>query len=141
MCQCPYSGFFHFYMIFESKFEVRKEVSMPLLGLLPFLQEKKPDRLYVNTVSMPLLGLLPFLPLGIDDNYYIYYLCQCPYSGFFHFYEKGGRCYEHRDNVSMPLLGLLPFLQINTKIFSMISDMCQCPYSGFFHFYLLLREN
>ena len=62
-------------------------VSMPLLGLIPFLLMT--IKSFVGghaVVSMPLLGLIPFLLLNL----------------------RSLRC-QHR--VSMPLLGLIPFLQ------------------------------
>ena len=63
-------------------------------------------------VSMPFIGLLPFLPWRKMAVVRLTIACQCPLSGFFHFYMKND------------LLGRLEEV------------MCQCPLSGFFHFYL-----
>ncbi len=37
MCQCPYSGLSHFYAEDNESKAVIEAVSMPLLGLIPFL--------------------------------------------------------------------------------------------------------
>ena len=64
-----------------------------------------------HNVSMPYIGLSSFLPelifLGEEECG----MCQCPISGFLHFYM----CY--------PML-------------IKIGGMCQCPISGFLHFYV-----
>ena len=37
MCQCPISGFSHFYVLNLATLKKAKIVSMPYIGLLPFL--------------------------------------------------------------------------------------------------------
>ncbi len=61
-CQCPYSGLSHFYDY--SRFTVSIGVSMPLLGLIPFLHE------------------------FMSNNTNVTLRCQCPYSGLSHFYRN-----------------------------------------------------
>ena len=62
VCQCPTSGFSHFYDAEEAKEQPTYSVSMPYIGLLPFLQNIKSVHDDMMTVSMPYIGLLPFLP-------------------------------------------------------------------------------
>ena len=84
-------GFFHFYEAnsVESAFR-RYNVSTPFIGLLSFL--RKANSLLKNCkkdVSMPFNGLLSFLPrLAISDEDKNSITCQCPSTGFFHFYKK-----------------------------------------------------
>ena len=66
----------------------------------------------VTFLIMPFIGLSPFLLDATENSSLLEDLCQCPLSGFFHFYMKND------------LLGRLEEV------------MCQCPLSGFFHFYL-----
>ena len=61
---------------------------MPYIGLLPFLLPAVLlNRTCICPVSMPYIGLLPFLRSENDDGNGIYDLCQCPTSGFSHFYR------------------------------------------------------
>ncbi len=62
MCQCPISGFPHFYEMMKVLSWNVIKVSMPYIGLPPFLpttsKEKSNDE---RSVSMPYIGLPPFL--------------------------------------------------------------------------------
>ena len=73
-------------------------VSMPYIGLIPFLLYSKKSLLLSLTVSMPYIGLIPFLLEG-----------------------KGKSTWT--SPVSMPYIGLIPFLQYPLKnlIKSMVS--------------------
>ena len=87
VCQCPYSGLSHFYNREKESLALVSGVSMPLLGLIPFLQnpavgEDDGDK----GVSMPLLGLIPFLRSQKSYSNLWFCMCQCPYSGLSHFY-------------------------------------------------------
>ena len=62
VCQCPYSSLSHFYTRTINTTVSRKNVSMPLLGLIPFLHCYHFRSGQRVVVSMPLLGLIPFLP-------------------------------------------------------------------------------
>ncbi len=84
---------------------------MPCIGLPSFLQETEETEETEEDVSMPCIGLFPFLrpscysllywhPLCVNALYRAFpisteeksldeivaYLCQCPVSGFSHFY-------------------------------------------------------
>ncbi len=64
LCQCPFSGFMHFYRK-RTASQIRQQslVSMPFLGLYPFLHYFSSYFCYPYIyVSMPFLGLYPFLP-------------------------------------------------------------------------------
>ena len=55
--------------------------------------------------------LLPFLHIETDKSLLYSERCQCPLSGFLHFYTHSNRCRTHsRMAVSMPFIGLSPFL-------------------------------
>lgn len=60
---------------------------MPFLGLMPFLLTMNEVAKHNFMVSMPLLGLMPFLQKIKSIVQVDQYLCQCPYSGSFHFYS------------------------------------------------------
>ena len=60
---------------------------------------------------MPYIGLLPFLPNYAKDENKEVRVCQCPTSGFSHFYSKKAMAKQNKSKV------------------------CQCPTSGFSHFY------
>ena len=66
----------------------------------------------IPLVSMPYIGLLPS---GPSPNCRRIYLCQCPTSGFSHFYGEEARESHLRLHVSMPYIGLLPFLRYPSK--------------------------
>ncbi len=61
-------------------------------------------------VSMPYIGLLPFLLEMVDDDTQDNAVCQCPTSGFSHFYAVQTPKKSTVTPVSMPYIGLLPFL-------------------------------
>ena len=85
--QCPYSGQYHFYLWpFFNKRRFSK-VSMPLLGLIPFLHWWTECRTgKIQLVLMPFHELLPFLHIWWSGHHYYGTVCQCPYSGYYHFY-------------------------------------------------------
>ncbi len=63
-------------------------VSMPYIGLPPFLPLQCTCEEEIHAfVSMPYIGLPPFLHFW-GDGKSIEYLCQCPISGFPHFYKE-----------------------------------------------------
>ena len=131
-------------------------MSMPYLGLTPFLPEK--FKMRCSGVSMPYLGLTSFL--RIERRWELCgKMCQCPISGSRHFYHSDARGGKTQRNVSMPYLGLTSFLQRRrckrgrckktvsmpylglTSFLQLIiirkknDFMCQCPISGSRHFY------
>ncbi len=64
MCQCPFSGFIHFYVTLMNNSVQILYVSMPFLGLYPFLHHCRTMVAAKWFVSMPFLGLYPFLQLA-----------------------------------------------------------------------------
>ena len=63
LCQCPTSGLSHFYLQISRLYYID-----PI------------------SVSMPYIGLIPFLRYGYDIRVLKSKLCQCPTSGLSHFY-------------------------------------------------------
>ena len=138
-------------------------VSMPYIGLLPFLHDEPEDEptatacvnalhraspistrcqsdgVFVTVpVSMPYIGLLPFLHSSQKGKVTINRLCQCPTSGFSHFYTG-----VHHQN--QQLHGCVNALHRASPISTSRDDErndngkgCQCPTSGFSHFYSTL---
>ena len=104
------SGFFHFYkwLDFERNWDFK--VSMPCIGLLPFLPVLK---VIIFMVSKRVNAL--HRASSISTNSYSSHCC-------------------YRSYVSMPCIGLLPFLRL-LLAWIKYNLLCQCPASGFFHFY------
>ena len=67
--------------------------------------------------QMPLIGLTSFLQIERAIRRNRKNLCQCPQSGFLHFYH------------------------LNPLTFEKNEKMCQCPQSGFLHFYILKTKS
>ena len=87
MCQCPYSGLSHFYTATTSAQGNVWLCQCPYSGLSHFYRSSLFSKLY-TTVSMPLLGLIPFLQIWVSIWIMMNWLCQCPYSGLSHFYTS-----------------------------------------------------
>ena len=99
-------------------------VSMPYIGLLPFL----PSICVVRSASEECVNALHRAsPISTKPAVVYIFLdifwCQCPTSGFSHFYRIKTRQLRLLKTVSMPYIGLLPFLQYPLKnlIKSMVS--------------------
>ena len=64
VCQCPLSGFLHFYLAKAGKYlDILVKCQCPLSGFLHFYYVGYKVRFSLRTVSMPFIGLSPFLPL------------------------------------------------------------------------------
>ena len=61
-------------------------------------------------------------------------MCQCPSSGFYHFYRDGNFIYTS-DNWVSALHRASPISTAKTKKGGLCEWVCQCPTSGFTHFY------
>ena len=62
-------------------------VSMPFIGLSPFLHVYLVQNVITKeNVSMPFIGLSPFLHMSNTILKNMLCQCQCPLSGFLHFY-------------------------------------------------------
>ena len=84
---------------------------MPFIGLSPFLPEER-NHLHMKAIRVNAL----YRAFSISTSYAdikktLDYTCQCPLTGFFHFYVEKSHVQEKKKTVS------------------------QCPLSGFFHFY------
>ena len=66
---------------------------------------------YSKNVSMPFFGLLSFLHNNELSSTATKEVCQCPSSGFSHFYGVEEDKYPPYLKVSMPFFGLLSFLR------------------------------
>ena len=111
MCQCPASGFFHFYEIMVAQ--------SLLCGIC------------VNA-----LHRASFISTGqtVAGSHKI--MCQCPISGFFHFYSLVTNYRRHFNKLCQcPTSGLFHFYQVGIYVKGGKTYLCQCPSSGFFHFY------
>ena len=64
----------------------------------------------IYKVSMPLVGLIPFLLMARRRPHNGTRVCQCPWSGLSHFYKRFYLTLVFVLAVSMPLVGLIPFL-------------------------------
>ena len=87
------------------------DVSMPLNGLHPFLHETDHEA----TVTYECINALK-RATSISTNVYFEFhdekfVCQCPLTGYIHFYGKALEWTESKTDVSMPFNGLHPFLQ------------------------------
>ena len=160
VCQCPMTGFFHFYNPTPKKWEIALEkVSMPYDGLFSFLPRScAPTGKSESSVSMPYDGLFSFLRRKSDvwngrkgvsmpydglfsflrSAHFLYpqFLasCQCPMTGFFHFYQKVWELGSEFDVCQCPMTGFFHFYLEGGGTPNLILR-CQCPMTGFFHFY------
>ena len=160
--QCPVSGLLHFYWSGNGVYNCRRWVSMPCVGLTPFLHICRIHRRYHQEyVSMPCVGLTPFLQDVVDEikktNEGFNALCRA-YSISTELKYLGAQ--ESAMYVSMPCVGLTPFLRGQTGDQGLSDAVCfnalcraysistltrqqvvrtgvlfQCPVSGLLHFY------
>ena len=116
MCQCPLSGFLHFYSDSKEDLELAEQCQCPLSGFLHFYGDELMT-FKVKTESVNALyrafSISTLVRLWMQVHLF---LCQCPLSGFLHFYA---------GKISMAEAS---------------ACMCQCPLSGFLHFYAPLWE-
>ena len=87
--QCPTSGLSHFFgktlRIYRPNPNI---VSMPYIGLIPFLRYDGYGHFSgYDVVSMPYIGLIPFLRVETKTDFTIGYMFQCPTSGLSHFFR------------------------------------------------------
>ena len=83
---------------------------MPYVGLSPFLRKTSGPDPHITAVCQ--------CPMSGYPHFYGYErvapaekrMCQCPMSGYPHFYGSLSRWRDCRINVSMPYVGLSPFL-------------------------------
>ena len=92
VCQCPSSGYLHFYITLWL-----------FLGLYYVCQ-------------CPSSGYLHFYVDQNTDTAVIYVMCQCPSSGYLHFYHGWLIFNKKTGSVSMPFVGLPPFLRSTLRV-------------------------
>ncbi len=84
---------------------------MPFIGLSPFLHYGK---ISMGKIARCVNALYRAFSIStysrISINWNMAKLCQCPLSGFFHFYKKKDKMEIIKKGVSMPFIGLFPFL-------------------------------
>ena len=85
---------------------------MPFIGLSPFLPAIINTMILYGDVSIPFIGLSPFLHTMKNLIKNLFGECQCPLSGFLHFYGMLDYADIVNVDVSMPFIGLSPFLQL-----------------------------
>ena len=86
----PYDGLFSFLHYRPGAGDILAAcVSMPYDGLFSFLPDYLISGRKRMSVSMPYDGLFSFLPIRHEEAVVAAKdLCQCPMTGFFHFYEQ-----------------------------------------------------
>ena len=140
--QCPTSGFFLFYSrIYNGSITDYELFQCPTSGFFLFYDNFINQLLQRYNVSMPYLGLLPFLLAGrrgivSKENR----MFQCPTSGFFLFYMNVQIIlYTISEEFQCPTSGF--FLFYSTGSLSELKKVLfQCPTSGFLLFYLRLFQ-
>ena len=115
LCQCPSSGFSHFYLADPQRRDECLDVSMPFFGLLSFLRTQNRWIAQSSYVSMPFFGLLSFLLRSrticrqLFGGVNALLRASLISTGRWHFVVIPVRC------VSMPFFGLLSFLHQKTQ--------------------------
>ena len=109
---------------------------MPFIGLSPFLQEGcERSRLALASVNALYRAFSISTVFKLQSAMAIL-MCQCPLSGFLHFY--GLDLVNHDGHFMVcqcPLSGFLHFYGFSCLVVLRILPLCQCPLSGFLHFY------
>ena len=137
-CQCPMTGFFHFYLALAYAGTVHKsQVSMPYDGLFSFLlQHGMGMTISVDRVSMPYDGLFSFLPCCSQRTCCRrFWAVSMPYDGLFSFLRKlsgTAPCTAKGVNALWRAFFISTAL---SKVTVRNFRGCQCPMTGFFHFY------
>ncbi len=86
-------------------------------------------------MSMPYIGLYSFLPSEVTNSNTNTDGCQCPTSGFTHFYEfRVDRAWTAAV-CQCPTSGFTHFYKVPGNEEVVKKEGCQCPTSGFTHFY------
>ena len=133
-------------------------LSIPYVGFRSFLQALLIDPGIAMVVSIPYVGSLSFLPTWekILKKYelcvntlcrvfiistvnkirkeVVFYVCQYPISGLYHFYMKKVIYNGGNERCQYPISGLYHFYSDYINKSSLLSK-CQYPISGLLHFY------
>ncbi len=113
MCQCPSTGFLHFY---KKKFMngISTALCVNALQRASFISTtlfNRRSRICIRLCQCPSTGFLHFYPDIVIELFVEDEVCQCPSTGFLHFYMK---------------------IEMSTQNSTAV---CQCPSTGFLHFY------
>ena len=118
VCQCPISGFLHFYPVWTSAGWGMTECCVNALYRAFFIST-------------------------FENSWFQMYADNCVnalYRAFFISTVKNEKEVVQAVTVSMPYIGLSSFLQHPEYISKELNKLCQCPISGFLHFYPDLWE-
>ena len=86
-CQCPMTGFFHFYWIMKNTKTTAFTVSMPYDGLFSFLHICRRRNQTWGSCGVNALWRAFFISTFTASRMQsLTGVCQCPMTGFFHFY-------------------------------------------------------
>ena len=112
LCQCPISGYPHFYDGTPVKMDIKSSGVNALSRAIPIstlMSLRWRKAVYcVNALSRA----IPISTFAFEEALSILEMCQCPVSGYPHFYlSEQKRCKYTYYYVSMPCLGLSPFLR------------------------------
>ena len=165
LCQCPSTGYLHFYGITGSRLLLLQCVSMPFNGLPSFLRSRDFAEMHecMLQCQCPSTGYLHFYleyaSEELKDDAEI--VCQCPSTGYLHFYPGDDVSCSYRHFVCVNALQRATFISTHTspffsnKMFRRVNalqratfistmrdynqshwnEMCQCPSTGYLHFY------
>ena len=140
-CQCPMTGFFHFYTAYTTPPCRSRACQCPMTGFFHFYTAaREADDVIFGGVSMPYDGLFSFLPMRTHGTQSSFRGCQCPMTGFFHFYLCSSSSWDEKDLCQCPMTGFFHFYG-GDCCRAGSSKQCQCPMTGFFHFYAPGRES
>ncbi len=164
MCQCPMTGFFHFYVCAVYYANASMKCVNALWRAFFISTDLRETLEYDFNVGVNALWRAFFISTAANavEQYEEMGWCQCPMTGFFHFYKHIRKAINLIQKVSMPYDGLFSFLHLNLEECKIqeyggvnalwraffISTYwplwcrcsctlrgCQCPMTGFFHFY------
>ena len=112
MCQCPLSGFLHFYALAqEGYFNELMRVNALYRAFSISTWRAMGWILLFTSVN----ALYRAFSISTNSSYLynmsISFPCQCPLSGFLHFYGLETLVDDEDEYVSMPFIGLSPFLR------------------------------
>ena len=115
MCQCPMTGFFHFYVCAVYYANASMKCVNALWRAFFISTDLRETLEYDFNVGVNALWRAFFISTAANavEQYEEMGWCQCPMTGFFHFYTLTSKSVRYRSmGVSMPYDGLFSFLRI-----------------------------
>ena len=104
------------------------KVSMPSMGLLPFLLILLVPSVRQRKCQCPQRAYSHFYNANTMSKWLPPLMCQCPLRTYFHFYVLNAANEFAVESVSMPSTGLLPFLRILKKYLNGIAGCVNALY-------------